>query len=109
MNDAVKDDSLVAMEWLMEDAIQKDAGVSLARMTVAPDTLSELHSHPNCTEAIHVEQGTIRQRCGDEWMILEQGQTCLIPKGYSHQTQNIGAESAVLILAYSSGTRIYET
>jgi len=99
----------VTMEWLMEDAIQDDAELSMARMTVAPDAISEMHSHPNCTEAIHVLSGTIEQRRGDEWIKLSEGQTCLIPKGYQHQTRNIGSNRAVLMLAYSSGSRIYET
>lgn len=97
------------MEWLMEDAIQKDAGLSMARMTVAASAVSELHAHPNCTEAIHVLSGRIEQRIGDEWRKLDQGQTCLIPKGQMHQTRNIGTERAVLMLAYSSGSRVYKT
>ena len=99
----------VTMEWLMEDAIENGAELSMARMTVGKNQLSELHSHSNYTEAIHVLTGSIEQRCGNEWIKLTQGETCLIPKGYKHQTRNIGSERAVLMLAYSSGSRIYET
>lgn len=98
----------VTMQWLMEDAIEEGAELSLARMTVGPNTISELHFHSNCTEAIHVLAGTIKQRCGDKWIELKSGDTCLIPKGFKHQTHNIGTERAVLMLAYSSGLRIYE-
>ena len=99
----------VTMEWLMEDAIEDGAELSMARMTVATNQVSELHSHSNCTEAIHVLEGKIEQRCGDKWIKLHKGDTCLIPKGFKHQTRNIGTERAVLMLAYSSGSRIYET
>lgn len=97
------------MTWLMEDAIAEGAGVSLAEMRVAPGVISERHSHPNCTETIHVLSGQIEQRCGEDWTVMGQGQTCLIPQGKTHQTRNIGTETAVLMLAYSSGTRVYET
>ena len=99
----------VTMEWLMDDAIEADAGLSLARMTVAIGQVSELHAHSNCTEAIHVLVGRIEQRRGDEWLELAAGDTCLIPKGVKHQTRNVGPERAVLMLAYSSGSRQYET
>jgi len=93
----------------MEDAIESGAPLSMARMTVAVNAISELHSHSNCAEAIHVLAGDIEQRRGDDWLTLSAGQTCLIPKGFKHQTRNIGDVPAVLMLAYSSGQRNYET
>ncbi len=98
----------VAMEWLMEDAIQPDAGLSLARMTVAPGVTSEAHRHPNCSETIHLLSGRVEQRRGDDWLPLEPGDTVLIPAGAPHQTRNSGGDPAVMIIAYSSGTRVYE-
>lgn len=92
----------------MEDAIEKDAGLSMAKMTVDINVISELHSHLNCTEAIHVLEGKVEQLCGNSWIELEKGQTCLIPKGVKHQTRNIGSQRAVLMIAYSSGSRAYE-
>jgi len=97
----------VTMEWLMEDAIDSKAGVSLARMTVAVDVTSELHHHTNCTETIHVLEGQINQRIGQEWMSLEAGETCVIPVGQPHQTRNIGDCKAVMMIAYSAGSRVY--
>ena len=97
----------VIMEWLMDDTVVEAANVSLARMTLAQDTTSELHSHPNCSEAIHLLSGKIEQRIGDEWHVMQCGQTCLIPQKTKHQTRNIGNSPAVMILAYSEGKRIY--
>lgn len=47
----------VIVQWLMEDRIEADAGLSLARMTVEPGKTSEAHRHSNCSEAIHVLSG----------------------------------------------------
>ncbi len=99
----------VSLRWLMEDAIEEDAGLSLARMTVDPDITSEAHRHPNCTETIHLLSGRVEQRRGDDWIELEAGDTILIREGVTHQTRNIGTETADLMLAYSSGSRVYET
>jgi len=99
----------VTIRWLMEDAITEDAGLSLARMTVDPDFTSEAHRHPNCTETIHVLSGRVEQRRGDDWIEMGDGDTILIREGEIHQTRNIGTETADLMLAYSSGSRLYET
>lgn len=98
----------VTMDWLMEDAIAQDAGLSLARMTVAPGVTSEAHRHPNCTEAVHVLSGEILQRKGADWLRLAAGDTILIPAGATHQTRNIGPETSVLMVAYSAGARLYQ-
>ncbi len=96
------------MQWLMEDAITPDAGLSLARMAVAPGVTSEAHRHPDCSEAVHLLEGSVEQRCGDDWVRLAAGETLLIPAGAVHQTRNAGPQTAVLMVAYSSGARIYE-
>ena len=98
----------VTMEWLMDDTIQSDSGVSLAKMTLAVGATSECHSHSNCTETIHLISGTVEQLCGDKWIHLEAGDTCLIPQNYVHKSRNIGDKSAIMMLAYSSGSRVYE-
>jgi quercetin dioxygenase-like cupin family protein len=98
----------VTMDWLMEDAIAPDAGLSLARMTVAPGVTSEPHRHPNCTEAIHMLSGQVLQRKGADWVRLAAGDTILVPAGAIHQTRNIGPETAVLMVAYSAGARVYQ-
>ena len=98
----------VKMEWLMEDSISPHAKISLARMTLAAGVLSECHRHPNCAETIHLETGLVRQRIGDNWIVLKAGGTCVIPVGELHQSENLGETDAVMMLCYSAGTRIYE-
>ena len=98
----------VTMTWLMDDQIEHDAGLSLAHMTVDPGVVSEAHRHTNCTEAIHVLSGSVAQRAGDSWIALSQGDTILIPTGAVHQTKNVGDKTAILMIAYSSGSRVYD-
>lgn len=97
----------VTMQWLMEDAIDPRADLSLARMTVEPGVTSPAHRHPDCSEAVHVLAGRVEQRRGDDWLPLAAGETLLIPPGALHQTRNVGLGQAVLLVAYSSGARVY--
>ncbi len=98
----------VSMNWLVDDSLHADAGLSLARMTVERDFTTEAHRHSNCTEVIHLLTGKIDQRCGDDWVPMCAGETIFIPKGVTHQTRNTGDEAAIAIIAYSAGFRIYE-
>lgn len=91
----------------MEDRIDARAGQSLAKMTVPIGVTSEAHSHTNCTETIHVLSGRIEQRIGEALQVMDVGETCLIPVNAIHQTRNIGEGPAVMVVAYSSGTRVY--
>lgn len=98
----------VQMEWLVDDTIDPNAQISLARMTIAPGATSEAHRHPNCAETIHVQSGSIEQRIGDDWISARKGETLVVPHAVPHQTRNTGKDDAVLIIAYSTGSRVYE-
>lgn len=95
------------MQWLMDDKVDERAAVSLAKMTVAIGVTSEKHHHTNCTETIHVLDGQIEQSIGSKTQILSAGETCLIPRSTPHQTRNVGDKPAIMMIAYSSGTRDY--
>ncbi len=99
----------VKMEWLMDSSILEGADVSMARMTVPAGVTSECHRHSNCTERIHLLTGQIRQRIGEEWIEMGPNETCFVPKNEAHQTENIGALEAVMMICYSAGSRQYES
>jgi quercetin dioxygenase-like cupin family protein len=95
------------MEWLADDGIAPGTGVSLARMTVNAGAISPAHCHPDCTEVIHVLEGEIEQRIGDDRHRIVAGGTCVVPPGAVHASRAVGPDDAVLIVAYSSGSRTY--
>ncbi|MEO0982289.1 MAG: cupin domain-containing protein [Pseudomonadota bacterium] len=97
-----------SMDWLVDDAIVDNAGLSLARMTVSPGQTSPAHRHPNCTEAIYVLAGRIEEKVDEAWTPVAAGGSVFVPKGAVHQTRNPGDEEAVMIIAHSEGARIYE-
>jgi len=73
-------DNDVTMDWLMDDSITPHAQISLAKMSVATGVTSERHHHTNCTETIHVLAGQIEQRIGEEWRIMNTGDTLPTPQ-----------------------------
>ena len=98
----------VTMDWLVEDALLPESGLSVARMTVAPGAISEAHRHPNCNEAIHLLSGRIEQWVDNDRLIMAPGDTVLIRQGSAHRTRNPGSETAVMMICYSNGTRVYQ-
>lgn len=95
------------MTWLMDDEIQPGVGISLAEMTLNMCETSELHSHANCSEVVHVIEGKISLRIDDEWYLMSSGDQRLIPAKSAHQARNIGEKTAKMILVYSKGSREY--
>jgi len=40
---------------------------------------------------------------------MDPNETCFIPNGKAHQTENIGSIDAVMMICYSAGSRQYES
>ena len=96
------------MDWLVEDSLIGGAGMSLARMVIRAGRTTPAHRHPNCAETIHVLEGEVEQRIGERLVELEPGDTAIVPPDHAHATTNRGNGDAVLMVAYSIGTRVYE-
>jgi quercetin dioxygenase-like cupin family protein len=96
------------MQWLVDDRLVPGAGLSVARMTVESGCISPSHRHPNCNEVIYLMTGEIEQRVGDTWLRMKAGDSAFVPACTVHATRNTGAETAILIVSYSAGDRIYE-
>ena len=94
-----------SMHWLAEG---ESVGASMAIMKIASQKVSPLHRHHTCNEIIHVTEGKIFQRVGEEWFEISAGETVIVPSGVLHQTGNKGDGDATLTICYSSGVRDYE-
>ena len=97
-----------SMDWLIDDALQPGAGLSLARMTLVQGATSPGHRHPNCNEAIHVASGAVELILDGRSTPLADGDTGFIPAGTAHSLRNVGTGDAVMFVCYSAGSRVYE-
>lgn len=97
------------MEWLANQASHPGTQTSLARMTVKPGADTPLHLHDNCSELLHVLQGAVElQVSAYDPLLLNAGQTHLIPTYRPHSLRNVGEEDAELMLSYSTAKRHYQ-
>ncbi len=59
----------------------------------------------NCEEALYLLTGRLEHFVGAESVLLEAGDTLVVPAGRPHHARCIGDEAADMIVAYSSGSR----
>jgi quercetin dioxygenase-like cupin family protein len=94
--------------WLANKEITGTEGVTLGRTIILPGRNNPRHRHNTCEEVLYVARGRVRHSVGEETFVLEQGDTLTIPAGVFHHAENIGHDSAEVIVAYSTGQRDFE-
>ncbi|MEW6303458.1 MAG: cupin domain-containing protein [Verrucomicrobiota bacterium] len=94
-----------ALKWVANRELGGLAGLTLGRVTLNPGHSNPRHSHPNCDEVLYVLRGRLEHSLGDDVVVLNAGDTLVIPAGVPHQARNPGHDAADTIVAYSSGER----
>ncbi len=94
------------MEWLADHASDPGVGASLVRMVVNVGASSPKHRHDNCSEILHLLEGSVTVPIGeDDRATLSAGDTHVFSAHTPHSVHNNGSSDAVLMLAFSSGNR----
>jgi len=93
------------MSWL---AYGEEMGVCVAIMQLNPLAVAPIHRHDNCNEIVHVLEGGVEYRQGNDWMPLSMGQSVLMTVGAVHQFRNVKEAEAQAMIVYSTGDREYE-
>lgn len=91
--------------WLAGADVGNCDALTLGRMTVSPGRADLPHAHADAVEVLYLLSGTVAQIVGEETLMMEAGDTVVIPAGISHMTHNHGDEDADIIVAYPAGTR----
>jgi len=97
-----------SMEWRVDDSLAPGTGMSVAVMTLSAGQSTPLHRHPNCSEFLYVQEGTVDFHLDGQRAPLGKGDSALSPTGSVHGVSNPGPVAAKLVLSYSAGERIYE-
>lgn len=100
----------VEHDWGVENRLAgKEVGncdaLTLGRMMIRPGRADLPHAHADAVEVLYLLRGTVAQIVGEETIMMEAGDTVVIPAGTPHMTHNHGREEADIILAYPTGTR----
>ena len=72
---------------------------------IKPGCHNPLHYHPNCQETIYILSGRCAHRYGEATVMLEPGQTILVPRFVVHNASAVGDEPLELLIIFSSGER----
>ena len=99
------DEGWGSLNWLASQPIGNAQGVTVGRVTIKPGQTNPRHLHTTCEEVLYLLRGRLKHFCGEEWVILEAGDTLTVPADVPHYAVNVGEEDADMIVAYSSGTR----
>jgi quercetin dioxygenase-like cupin family protein len=74
--------------------VEIDAGMS-----------NPVHYHPNCEEVLHLLEGSLDHRIGDDVVSITGGDTIHVPQGIVHGATNTGTTTARMLVAYPTGQR----
>ena len=96
------------MEWLVHDSLTPGVNMSVAVMKVLSGKTSPLHRHPNSNEFCYLLEGQAEITIDNKKLILNVGDSVLIPIGTAHGFKNTGNQIAKLFLSYSEGRRIFQ-
>jgi len=96
------------LKWLAGERVGTADGLTLGRVIIKTGRRNPRHAHANCEEALYLLAGRLRHTAGAEEVVLEAGDTIVIPAGVYHNAESTGEVDADMIVAYSSGTRQFE-
>ncbi len=96
------------LTWLASQALGNAEGVTLGRVIIKPGETNPKHYHHNGEEVLYLLHGKLKHWIGDEWVILEAGDTLTIPANHTHYAVNVGDGPADMIVAYSTGDRDFQ-
>jgi quercetin dioxygenase-like cupin family protein len=93
-----------SLYWLANKQLT-NSGLTLGRVIIKKGQANPRHCHDSCEEVLYLLQGMLKHSLGDETLVLEEGDTLIVPPGVMHNALNIGETDADMIVAYSSGQR----
>lgn len=97
-----------SLTWLANLAMLGATGQTLGRVTIRKGEHNPRHRHNRTEEVLYLLRGRLRHTVADESVILEAGDTLLIPAGVFHNAFSIGEEDADMIVAYPTAQRDFE-
>lgn len=93
--------------WKASRALGNSQAITVGLCEIHPGGANPRHVHANCEEVLHVLQGTIVHSYGDDGEVtLSVGDVITIPSHVMHNARNIGKDTAVLAISFSSADRL---
>jgi quercetin dioxygenase-like cupin family protein len=93
------------LTWMVSGQLGNSEELTVGTCHVAPRQHNPRHHHPNCDEVLHVLSGRIVHTLGEEEFEMWPGDTISIARGVQHNAHNVGEDTAVLMIAFSTPDR----
>lgn len=93
-----------SLMWLASKELT-NSNITVGEVHIKPGKSNPRHCHDSCEEVLYLLTGQLNHTFGDESVVMNPGDTIVIPQGMMHNAENIGNQNAVMIVSFSSGTR----
>ncbi len=92
--------------WKASAALGNSDSMTVGVCEISPGQANPRHHHPNCTEVLHVLQGTIAHTIGEQQVEMTIGDVITVSPHVVHNARNIGSETAVLAISFDAADRL---
>jgi mannose-6-phosphate isomerase-like protein (cupin superfamily) len=99
------DEDWGSLTWLASRSMGNSPGLTFGRVVIRRGKANPRHSHPNCDEVLYLLAGRLEHSLGSDKVMMEAGDTLVVPAGCAHNALSVGDVDADMIVAYSSGER----
>ena len=97
-----------SLTWLASNELTRSQDITLGRVVIKRGMSNPKHSHPNCAEVLYLLRGELWHVIGDEAVLMQAGDTTVVPAGVPHIAFSIGDQDAEMMVAYPSGQRQFK-
>jgi quercetin dioxygenase-like cupin family protein len=97
-----------SLTWLASKEMTQSEDITVGRVVIKKGKSNPRHLHGNCSEVIHLQKGRLRHFVGQEFVLMEPGDTLIVPAAVDHHAVSIGDEDAVMIVVYPTGQRHFQ-
>ena len=102
---AAVEESWGSLTWLASSAIGNSDRQTIGRVVIRPGASNPRHYHATCEEILTLLTGRLEHGIGDEMVVLQPGDTLVIPRGVPHNARNVAQVDAEMLVTYDTGKR----
>jgi quercetin dioxygenase-like cupin family protein len=97
-----------SLSWLASRKAGNAEGITLGRVVIRAGQANPRHRHMSGEEVLYLVAGRLEHTLGGEKVVLEAGDTLVIPAGVFHNATSTGGVDAEMVVAYPTGTRDFD-
>ena len=94
-----------SLRWIVNGQKGNSKSLTFGRVVIKKGCSNPRHAHTNCEEILYLLKGRLRHTISTNEVLMEPGDTIVMPEGVMHNAYSIGEEDADMIVVYSSAQR----